>query len=164
MADVVQVWQGYDQFGGCGLRYYVHQDFDEQPNIETAFDFITSIRLFGIQIGQCILKPLKNIDPLPLTWIAGVQLGTVDSKLDDWQGYKDDVAAAWTAGGLTEARFLLTLIIDITVPFLFHPKIKITVAHKPVSIPLHWDDASKKYAKPAGGIDFVKLQALLAQT
>jgi len=139
MADLHQVWEGHDGWKALGLLYYVHQDFDKQGNIENSFDFVCSARVLGAQIGSVTINPLAN-KKINLN----ATLGLIGGNIDDWQGYKDGQKAAWDAGGLTEARFLLVLDIDITLPFPFG-KVALKGFHKPCTLLLHWDAAQKKY-------------------
>lgn len=138
MADIHQVWEGHDGWKALGLRYYVHQDFDKQGNIENSFDFVCSARVPGAQIGSVTVNPLAN-KKINLN----ATLGLISGEINDWQGYQGDAKAAWDAGKLTEARFLLVLDIDITLPFA--GKVTLKGFHKPCSVLLHWDDAAKKY-------------------
>jgi hypothetical protein len=139
MADIHQVWEGHDGWKALGLRYYVHQDFDKQPDIGAAFDFIVSARVLGAQIGSKTVNPLANqkID-------LGATTGTISGEIDDWQGYRGDTKAAWDAGQLTQARFLLVLDVDITLPPPFG-KVAVKGFHKPCAVLLHWDAAKNKY-------------------
>jgi hypothetical protein len=140
VANVLQVWEGNDGWSVLGLRYYVHQDFDIQPSIGGAFDFIVSARLLGAQIGSATVTPLQN-GPVNLN-VTGA--GTIKGEVNDWQGYRaDGTPAAWNAGSLATARFTLTLDIDVTAPLIGHIVVK--GFHKPVTVLLHWDAATKKY-------------------
>jgi hypothetical protein len=148
MADIQQVWEGHDGWKVLGIRYYVHQDFDKNPDITDAFDLVISARVFGPQIGQCIVDPLKNTNPLTMQLVGGV-LGSIQGQLDDWQGYMPDgkTKGEWAAGGLGSARFLLTLDIDISVPAgPLHIPIKVKAFHKPCTVLLHWNAQTKKYS------------------
>ena len=151
MADIQQVWESQDGWKVLGLRYYVHQDFDKQPDISGAFDLVISARVLGAQIGQCIVNPLKNTNPLTMPLANGIG-GSIKGQLDDWQGYLPDgqTKATWTRGGLGSARFLLTLDIDITVPIpiIGHTPIQVKGFHKPCTVLLHWDGTSKYIYMP----------------
>jgi hypothetical protein len=138
MPDIHQVWEGHDGWKALGLRYYVHQDFEKQGNIENSFDFVTSARVFGPQIGSVTVSPLAN-KKINLN----ATLGLISGEINDWQGYKNGQKSAWDAGGLTEARFLLVLDIDITV-HLFG-KVVVKGFHKPCTVLLHWDAEQNKY-------------------
>jgi hypothetical protein len=141
MADVHQVWESHDGWKALGLRYFVHQDFDKQPDISSAFDLVISARALGIQVGQAIVNPLQNTNPVDLN----CTVGTIRGQLDNWQGVgSDGKPAAWTAGGLTQATFLLTLDIDITIP-PFGGKITVKGFHKPCTVLLHWDSQANEY-------------------
>lgn len=148
MAEIQQVWESQDGWKVLGLRYYVHQDFDKQPDIGTSFDLVISARVLGAQIGQCIVNPLQDTNPLTMQLIEGIG-GTFKGQLDDWQGYLPDgqTKAGWAQGGLGTARFLLTLDVDITAPIPILGKIPIQVKafHKPCTVLLHWDVGNKKY-------------------
>jgi hypothetical protein len=149
VADIEQVWESQDTLiRNFGFHHYVHQDFDMQPDLTNAFDYILSIRVPLAQIGGCIVNPLKNVDPLPIKLLGGYfkPAGTIDGKLDDFQAYKaDGTKGKWTDPGLADVRFLITLRIDITVPIF--GKLKVDVSRKPCTIPLFWDAATKRYVK-----------------
>lgn len=141
MANIQQVWEGHDGWKALGLRYYVHQDFDKQPDISAAFDLVISARALGIQVGQAIVNPLKNTNPVDLN----CTIGAIKGQLDNWQGYKSDGSKGdWGSGGLATAQFLLTLDVDVTVP-PFGGKISVKAFHKPCTVLLHWDSNSKRY-------------------
>ncbi len=147
MADIQQVWESQDGWKVLGLRYYVHQDFAQQPDISNAFDLIVSARVLGAQIGEATINPLKN-GPVKLQLVGGVG-GNIQGQVDDWQGYLPDgkTTAQWGAGGLGSARFLLTLDIDVSVPvpILGHVPIQVKAFHKPCVVLLHWNAAQKRY-------------------
>lgn len=146
MTDIQQVWEGHDGWKVLGLRYYVHQDFDQQPDITNAFDLVISARVLGAQIGQAKVNPLKNTD-LSLQLVGGVA-GSIKGQLDDWQGYKPDgiTKGEWKKGGLGLGRFLLTLDIDVTVPVgPVRIPVQVKAFHKPCTILLHWNDAQQRY-------------------
>jgi hypothetical protein len=139
MADIHQVWEGHDGWKALGLRYFVHQDFAIQGDIGAAFDFIVSGRVLGAQVGSKTVKPLANqkID-------LGVVSGSISGEINDWQGYQGDTKAAWNAGKLTQARFLLVLDIDISLPAPLG-KVVVKGFHKPCTVLLHWDVTQSKY-------------------
>ena len=148
MKDIQQVWESQDGWKALGLRYFVHQDFDQQPDILKAFDLIISARVLGAQIGEVTVAPLANTNPIVMPLIGGIG-GSIKGQLDDWQGFMPDgtSAASWTNGGLGSARFLLTLDIDIVVPIPIFGKMPIQVKgfHKPCVLLLHWNVATSRY-------------------
>jgi hypothetical protein len=147
MVDVHQVWQSEDGWKALGLHYFVHQDFDQHPDISKAFDFIISARALGPQIGQTTVQPLQNTNPLTVPLVEGV-VGTIKGQLDDWQGYlPDGKKGSWSQGGLGSARFVLTLDIDVMVPVPLLGRIPIQVKgfHKPCTVLLHFDAVKKRY-------------------
>lgn len=149
MADIQQVWESHDGWKALALSYFVHQDFDQQPNIANAFDLVMSARVLGAQIGQCTVQPLQNTNPLTLQLVGGI-VGSIKGQLDDWQGYMTDgvTKAEWTRGGLGSARFTLTLDVDIMVrvPIFGPMPIQIKGFHKPCTVLLHWNSAEGRYA------------------
>jgi hypothetical protein len=148
MADIQQVWESEDGWKTLGLRYFVHQDFQKQPDISNAFDLIISARVLGAQIGQASLQPLQSTNNLSLQLIGGIT-GSIKGEINDWQGYMPDgkTKAAWNHGGLGSARFLLTLDIDIAVPvpIVGNLPIQVKAFHKPCVVLLHWSAGQKKY-------------------
>ncbi|HEY4441395.1 MAG TPA: hypothetical protein VGN14_13130 [Candidatus Elarobacter sp.] len=152
MADLHQVWESTDGWKVLRLDYFVHQDFDQQPDIGNAFDLVISARVLGAQIGQVILNPLGN-GPVTMALAAGMA-GTIAGQIDDWQGYLPDgkTTAAWTAGGLGSARFTLTLDIDVRVkvPVLGQIPVQIKGFHKPCTVLLHWDAQQRRYTAMPG--------------
>src|ERR1700676_802675 len=146
MADIQKGGESQHGWKTLGLRYYVHQDFEKQPDISGAFDLVISARVLGAQIGQCIVNPLKN--GRPTMQLGNGIAGSIKGQLDDWQGYLPDgqTEATWTQGGLGSARFLLTLdIVTVPIPIIGKTPIQVKAFHKPCTVLLHWDAGQKKY-------------------
>lgn len=143
MSDIHQVWESQDGWKALGIRYYVHQDFDIQGDIKDAFDLVVSARALGVQLGAATLDPLANTKDLNLN--LPVAQGSIKGEINDWQGYKPDgTKGPWIGGGLSQARFLLTLDVDVTLPMV-GSKVQIKAFHKPCTVLLHWDGAKNRY-------------------
>ena len=113
------------------------------PTLETAFTFQADVRGAGIDLWSTGPVPLRNGAVVAKPTVApATGLGTVQGEIDDW-GF---TGASWASA--TAINFLVVAKADLSVPIaalggllgalggLFGSKVRITIGHANVSIPI----------------------------
>jgi hypothetical protein len=141
MANRQQIWADYDAFENFGLFYSVHQDFEQQREVNNAFDLAIAARIPSVQAGSVILRPLKEG---PWAMKLGYEKGSIGGEVSHWHGVLPDGSpGAWEKGGLFSARFDLTVRVDVEIDEV--GAIKLPTIRKVVSFPLHWNPETQRY-------------------
>jgi hypothetical protein len=156
-------------FGGEAIyaHFFAYVDWTKvDASLENAFQFLVSIRVAGVQFWATDQVTLANgsiqanLDP-KVAAVAGGQLPrTIEGEIDDWSGVDAAGNANWPEA--TSLRFLVAGKADVTLPVsllaglvgrvggvagailggaasLFGSKVRISIGHSNVSIPVHRD-------------------------
>jgi hypothetical protein len=156
-------------FGGETVyaHFFTYVDWSKiDADLQHAFAFLVSIRVAGIQFWASKQVALQNgevdavLDP-SVAVVAGGQLpNAIRGEIDDCSGVDAQGAADWKKA--TSLRFLLSSKADVTIPVsllgglvgrlggaagllvglaagLFGGKVRVTIGHSNVSIPIHRD-------------------------
>jgi hypothetical protein len=156
-------------FGGEAVHahFFVYADWSEvDDDPQHAFAFLVSVRVAGIQFWASQQVPLQNgavdaeLDPTVATIATGQLPRAIHGEIDDCAGINDSGAVDWARA--TSVRFLLSSKADVTLPVallgtlvgrlggtagllvglatgLFHSKVRLTIGHSNVAIPIHRD-------------------------
>ncbi len=156
-------------FGGEAVyaHFFVFVDWDQvDANLANAFQFAVSVRVAGIQFWatqQVALAagPVQaTLDPKVAAIATGQLPRAIAGEIDDWSGVDGSGDASWTAA--TSVRFLVAGKADVTLPVaalaalvgrlggaagsligfaagLFGSKVRVTIGHSNVAIPVHRD-------------------------
>ncbi len=141
MANRQQIWADYDGFEGFGLCYSVHQDFEQQREIDNAFDLAIWARIPGEQIGSIVLRPIKEG---PWTMKLLLAQGSIGGELGHWHGVLPNGSPGpWEQGGLFSARFDLTVRVEVEIAEI--GSIRLPTIRKVVALALHWNPETQRY-------------------
>ena len=153
-------------------HFFVYVDWSKvDADLQHAFEFLVSIRVAGVQFWATEQVPLQNgpvtakLDQA-VAAIATNQLpSTIQGEIDDWSAVDDSgVAGDWAKAA--SLKFLISSKADVTLPVsllgglvgrlggtagsivglaagLFGSKVRVTIGHSNVSIPVHRDASGR---------------------
>jgi hypothetical protein len=154
-------------------HFFVFADWSTvDTDLGNAFQFLVSIRVAGVQFwstGQVALQNgaiTANVDPT-VTTLPGVSLSPVQGEIDDWSAIDGTGKACAFDAGAAAVTFLVAGKADVTIPIrtltalvgqlggtagallggalggLFGAKVRVSIGHSNVSIPIHRDGSGK---------------------